>query len=93
MVADGILHCPTITAVRSVVMEGMPRRIATPEKYVKSVLNWRNRYNDQSSIWLASHLKDNTIKSDGWEPARTRTEVALKNSLRKYERMVSSRDF
>lgn len=61
-------------------------------KYVKSVLNWRNRYNDQSSIWLASHLKDNTIKSDGWEPARTRTEVALKNSLRKYERMVSSRD-
>lgn len=39
-------------------------------KYVKMVLNWRQRYREQSQVWMvAAKVKENT---DGWQAARTR---------------------
>lgn len=39
-------------------------------KYVQMVLNWRQRYREQSQVWMAA-AKANK-KSDGWQVARTR---------------------
>jgi len=39
-------------------------------KYVKMVLNWRQRYREQSQVWMvAAKVKE---KTDGWRSARTR---------------------
>ena len=39
-------------------------------KYVKMVLNWCQRYREQSQIWMVAAKTKET--SDGWQPARTR---------------------
>jgi hypothetical protein len=39
-------------------------------KYVQMVLNWRQRYREQSQVWMvAAKVKE---KTDGWKSARTR---------------------
>ncbi|MBT7033539.1 MAG: lytic transglycosylase domain-containing protein [Rhodospirillaceae bacterium] len=39
-------------------------------KYVQMVLNWRQRYREQSQVWMvAAKVKE---KTDGWQAARTR---------------------
>ena len=39
-------------------------------KYVQMVLNWRQRYREQSQVWMvAANVKERT---DGWRAARTR---------------------
>lgn len=40
------------------------------KKYVRMVLNWRQRYREQSQVWMvAAKVKE---KTDGWRAARTR---------------------
>ena len=66
---------------------------AYTRKYVRKVLNWRQRYREQSRVWMvAAKAKE---KSGGWQAARTRPyQVASgktrANKVRMWRRSVSS---
>ena len=55
-------------------------------QYVRSVKRWRQRYENQATVWRVA-FDDTKLRSvDGWEPARTRVKAALRQSLKRYRR-------
>jgi hypothetical protein len=64
---------------------------AYTRKYVRRVLNWRQRYREQSRVWMVAANQ----KTDGWQAARTRpyqvaTARTRANNVRMWRRSVSS---
>ena len=51
--------------------------------YVESVLRWRQRYEDQSTVWRIASNDQVDDRDDGWTPARTKVRKKFRKKRRK----------
>ncbi len=59
-------------------------------KYIRAVLDWRKRYEDQAAIWRVADAAPAETKSDGWSPARTQVKESIRKELKSYRKKTTS---